>query len=78
MTAVSTPETSSPDFVVYTVKERGQGQDPFWLRIGAAWANKDGKGFNVQLDALPLNGRLVLRVPKPKEEEEQKPAAKRK
>ena len=78
MTAVSTPETSGPDFAVYTVKERGQGQDPFWLRIGAAWINKDEKGYNLQLDALPLNGRLVLRVPKPKEEEEQKPAAKRK
>ena len=76
-TAVSKPETSSPDYVVYTVKERGQGQDPFWLRIGAAWANKDGKGFNVQLDALPLNGRLVLRVPK-EEEEVAAPAAKRK
>ena len=78
MTAVSNQETSSPDFAVYTVKER-QGQDPFWLRIGAAWINKDEKGYNLQLDALPLNGRLVLRVPKPKEEEEQKPAtAKRK
>ena len=68
-------EKSVPDFYVYTVKERSHGQDPFWLRVGAAWANKDGAGFNVQLDALPLDGRLVLRVPKAEEakEEETKP-----
>ena len=65
---------SPPDYAVYTVKDRAHGQDPFWLRIGAAWANKDGHGFNVQLDALPIDGRLVLRVPKAEaEEEETKP-----
>ena len=66
-------ENSDPDFAVYTVKDRKHGQDPFWLRIGAAWINKDEKGYNVQLDALPIDGRLVLRVPKPKEVEEEKP-----
>ncbi len=64
---------SAPDFAVYTVKDRKHGQDPFWLRIGAAWINKDEHGYNVQLDALPIDGRLVLRVPKPKEVEEEKP-----
>ena len=71
-------EHSAPDFAVYTVKERAAGQDPFWLRIGAAWANKDGKGFNVQLDSLPLDGRLVLRVPKAEAEEEKPTPTKRK
>jgi hypothetical protein len=32
-----------------------------WTRIGAAFANKDGKGYNVSLDAMPVNGALVLR-----------------
>ena len=54
---------AKPEFHVYTVKKQ-EGQDPFWLKIGAAWANKDEQGFSVQLDALPLDGRLVLRVPK--------------
>ena len=36
--------------------------DAFWTRVGSAWAHKDGKGFNVVLSALPVNGRLVLRT----------------
>ena len=51
---------AKPDFNVFVVEER-EGQDPFWLKVGAAWANKDGKGFNVVVQALPLDGRLVLR-----------------
>jgi hypothetical protein len=42
----------------------------------AAWAHKDGHGFNVTLDALPVNGRIVLREPKA-EEEPEKPVKKR-
>jgi|GEM_PF-2647903 len=30
--------------------------------IGAAWRNKDGKGFNLNRDAPPLAGRTVLRL----------------
>ena len=34
-----------------------------WQEIGAAWAHSDGKGFNLKLDYLPLNGaETVLRV----------------
>jgi hypothetical protein len=69
-------ETSTPAFAVYTVIER-EKQEPFWLRIGAAWAHKDGSGYNVTLDALPHNGRIVLRLPKVEEEEPVKPAKKR-
>jgi hypothetical protein len=59
-----------PDFNVYTVIEytKGKEKKARWLQIGAAWANKDGEGINVQLDALPIDGKLVLRVPKAKEE----------
>lgn len=34
-----------------------------WTRVGAAWPNKDGRGFNVVLDVVPLDGRLILREP---------------
>ena len=27
-----------------------------------AWQHKDGSGFNVQLDCVPLDGRIALRV----------------
>ena len=54
---------SAPSHNVFTVEDRGEGEDPFWLKIGAAWAHKDGKGFNILLSALPPDNRLVLRVP---------------
>ena len=34
-----------------------------WSKIGAAWPHNDGKGFNLQLDCIPLNGRLTVREP---------------
>ena len=39
----------------------GDGPDAIWTPIGAAWPNKDGMGFNLSCDAIPLSGRLVLR-----------------
>jgi hypothetical protein len=47
----------------------GDGEDAVWTPIGAAWPNKDGKGFNVSCDAVPLQGRMVLRVIESEEEE---------
>lgn len=40
----------------------GDGKAAIWTPIGAAWPNKDGLGFNLQCDAVPLQGRLVLRA----------------
>jgi len=61
---------SAPSHNVFTVEDRGEGEDPFWLKIGAAWAHKDGKGFNISLSALPPDARLVLRVPSENEDAE--------
>lgn len=33
-----------------------------WLKIGVAFLHKDGKGFDMALDAVPVNGRVVLRM----------------
>lgn len=55
-----------PGLVVFAVRERDKGRKALWTRIGAAWAHKEGEGFNIELEALPLNfdGRLVLMPPK--------------
>jgi hypothetical protein len=47
---------------VYTVIDRGEGETKrsFWVRIGAAFVNRDGS-FSVKLDALPVNGSLQIR-----------------
>ncbi len=56
------PASKAPTHVAYQVRDRGEGQKSFWTRIGAAWAHADGKGFNVQLEVVPLDGRVSLRV----------------
>ena len=57
-------DNQKPSHKVFVVEDRDEGDegDPFWTRVGSAWAHKDGKGFNVVLSALPVNGRLVLRT----------------
>jgi hypothetical protein len=55
------PQGKTPSYIAYQVRDR-EGQKAIFTRIGAAWANADGKGFNIQLDALPLDGRVTLRV----------------
>lgn len=50
-----------PMYRAYTIVER-EKDVPFWLNIGVAFIHKDTKGFNVILQALPLNGKLVLRL----------------
>jgi hypothetical protein len=53
--------SKAPSHVAYQVRDR-EGQKGFWTRIGSAWPHADGKGFNVQLDVVPLDGRITLRV----------------
>lgn len=52
-----------PNYTAYTVVKR-EGQDDFWIAIGGAWLHEDGDGYNVVLQALPINGKIVLRLPK--------------
>lgn len=39
----------------------GEGEQASWTPIGAAWPNKDGHGFSISCDAVPLQGRIVMR-----------------
>ncbi len=40
----------------------GEGDAASWTPIGAAWDHKDGQGFSLACDAVPLQGRIVMRV----------------
>ena len=55
----STPKTK-PTHRLYRVS--GEGKSAFWTPIGAAWANKDGMGFSLSCDLVPLQGRIVMRL----------------
>jgi hypothetical protein len=57
--------SNKPTLIAYSLKDRGRKQKPFWVRIGGAWPFESGTGYTVQLDALPLDGRIVLAPPKP-------------
>ena len=48
---------------VFAIIER-EGKKAFFQRIGSAFENRDGS-LNVLLDALPKDGRLNIRDPKP-------------
>jgi hypothetical protein len=60
---------AQPTHTAYTVIKR-EGQDDYWLAIGAAFMHQDGDGYNVLLQALPIDGKIVLRLPKAQEEQQ--------
>ena len=66
-------ETSkTPTHIAYTTRPVGDGERPktFWTRIGSVWSHQDGEGFTIRLDALPVNGEIVIRAKKVDEEQE--------
>jgi hypothetical protein len=40
----------------------GEGKASTWTPIGAAWPNQDGQGFSISCDAVPLQGRIMMRA----------------
>jgi hypothetical protein len=60
-----TKEKKPPALRAFHVREGKDGGKGFWSSaIGAAWAHEDGNGFNLQLDMVPLDGKIVLRTVK--------------
>jgi hypothetical protein len=55
----SLPIGRKPTHRLYRVT--GEGKSAFWTPIGAAWPNKDGQGFSLSCDLVPLQGRIVMR-----------------
>ena len=53
--------SKAPSHIVYHVRNR-EGGEGFWTRIGSAWPHADGNGFNIQIETVPLDGRITLRV----------------
>jgi hypothetical protein len=67
---IMTTETNSnrPTHRVYAViiKKEGAAKGA-WLEVGAAWPHRDGKGYNLKLDAIPRSpdAQLVIRTFEP-------------
>ncbi len=60
-----TSNGKKPSHYAYQVRDTDDGSG-FWNRIGAAWTNRNG-GFTVQLESIPLDGRIVCQPPKEKD-----------
>lgn len=53
-----------PTLIAYTVKDPvGAEKKVIWTRIGAAWPHEKGPGYSIRLDALPMDGCIVLVEP---------------
>ena len=64
------PQTERYDVLVVE-NFQSQGEDrSSWTRVGVAFPHDDGKGFQVQLKALPVDGKLVIRLHVPKTKDE--------
>ena len=53
-------QPAAPTHRAYSVIRR-EGQDDYWLNIGLVFPHKDGKGYNLILQAFPLDGKIVCR-----------------
>jgi hypothetical protein len=59
--------TNIPPYIVYHVRDigiPGEADAPraSWTKVGAAWQHSDGKGLNILLETVPLDGRLIVRT----------------
>lgn len=66
---MSDTQTTSkkPSHYVYHVRDR-EGGKGFFTKVGAAWIHNDGRGYSVQLEIVPLDGRLSLRTAEEKKD----------
>lgn len=60
MAKQNTSTAAKPTHRLYRVE--GEGENARWTEIGAAWPNRDGKGFSITCGAMPLQGRMVMRT----------------
>ncbi|SEP76906.1 hypothetical protein [Nitrosomonas ureae] len=49
-----------PDRIAYTVRKTQNGKE-YWNRVGASFEHKDGRGSELILDSIPMDGRITLR-----------------
>lgn len=68
-------DAKKPMLIAYTVEDGRKGRKSYWTRIGRLFAHEDGKGYDLLLNALPMNGRVVIREEMPREEADDVAAA---
>lgn len=62
-------KSNPPSFVAYHVADQGRGRK-FWTRLGGVWPHKNGEGFTIFVNVLPVDfdGRIVMLPPREEDE----------
>ncbi|WP_417681684.1 hypothetical protein [Roseibium sp.] len=55
-------KSAGPSHIAYQVREKDGGKS-YFNRVGSAFPHKDGQGFNLILDSVPVDGKVTLRTP---------------
>lgn len=69
MTTSNQTARAKPTHRLYVVT--GEGKKASWKEIAVAWPHRDGKGFSISCDALPLSGQIVMRAVRERQPKEQ-------
>jgi hypothetical protein len=58
-----TTSSKRPTHTAFSVRDytKNGERKADWTPVGVAWAHQDGEGFDIVLEALPVNGRIALR-----------------
>ena len=56
---------NTPTYILYHGRHTSKDKDSknIWTRIGAVWPNKNGQGFHLTWDDLPLGDGLTVMLP---------------
>lgn len=57
-----------PTHTIYKVM--GDGETARWVKVGVAFPHKDRKGLALMFDGIPVEGRIAIRVNKPRDPEQ--------
>lgn len=64
-----TNEKKQPSHLLYIVTPKSGSNESNWLKVGAAWPNKEGKGFSLILEhPLSPDGHYAMMKYEPKPE----------
>lgn len=69
MSNAKSNQSKRPTHAIFQVI--GENDKARWLRVGAGWTNKDGKGLLLVFDAYPVVGRTIIREITEKEQTEE-------
>jgi hypothetical protein len=52
--------SGDPVLIAYMAKRSRKSKRTYWQRIGVAYPHEVGAGLTVVLEAMPLDGRIIL------------------